>query len=166
MNETIGKRIANLRKEKNLKQDNLAEMLNVSPQAVSKWENDLTCPDISILPSLAKILGVSVDELLSGKQEIEPVVTLVPEEKRKDIKEMMLRITVESVEGDKVRINLPVPLIQAAIEMGLDISEVSGNNNLKNIDFTKILEMAKKGAVGNLVEVESAEGDKVNIFIE
>ncbi len=166
MNETIGKRIANLRKEKNLKQDNLAEMLNVSPQAVSKWENDLTCPDISILPSLAKILGVSVDELLSGKQEIEPVVTLVPEEKRKDIKEMMIRITVESVEGDKVRINLPVPLIQAAIEMGLDISEVSGNNNLKNIDFTKILEMAKKGAVGNLVEVESAEGDKVNIFIE
>ena len=166
MNETIGKRIANLRKEKNLKQDNLAEMLNVSPQAVSKWENDLTCPDISILPSLAKILGVSVDELLSGKQEIEPVVTLVPEEKRKDIKEMMLRITVESVEGDKVRINLPVPLIQAAIEMGLDISEVSGNNNLKNIDFTKIIEMAKKGAVGNLVEVESAEGDKVNIFIE
>ena len=144
MNETIGKRIANLRKEKNLKQDNLAEMLNVSPQAVSKWENDLTCPDISILPSLAKILGVSVDELLSGKQEIEPVVTLVPEEKRKDIKEMMLRITVESVEGDKVRINLPVPLIQAAIEMGLDISEVSGNNNLKNIDFTKILEMAQK----------------------
>ena len=166
MNETIGKRIASLRKEKNLKQDNLAEMLNVSPQAVSKWENDLTCPDISILPSLAKILGVSVDELLSGKQEIEPVVTLVPEEKRKDIKEMMLRITVESVEGDKVRINLPVPLIQAAIEMGLDISEVSGNNNLKNIDFTKILEMAKKGAVGNLIEVESAEGDKVNIFIE
>ena len=82
MNETIGKRIANLRKEKNLKQDNLAEMLNVSPQAVSKWENDLTCPDISILPSLAKVLGVSVDELLSGKQEIEPVVTLVPEEKR------------------------------------------------------------------------------------
>ena len=50
MEMTIGKRIAALRREKNLKQDDLAQMLEVSPQAVSKWENDQTCPDISLLP--------------------------------------------------------------------------------------------------------------------
>ena len=64
--ETLGKRISENRKAKNIKQDELAEMLLVSPQAVSKWENDLSCPDISVLPELSKILGITVDELLSG----------------------------------------------------------------------------------------------------
>ena len=50
---TLGRRIAQLRKEKELKQDDLAQMLDVSAQAVSKWENDQTCPDISLLPRLA-----------------------------------------------------------------------------------------------------------------
>ena len=112
MEMTIGNRIAALRREKNLKQDDLAQMLEVSPQAVSKWEHDQTCPDISLLPKLAKILGVSVDELLSGKQELQPVVTLVPEDQRKDIKDMMLRIVVDSADGDKVRVNLPMALVQ------------------------------------------------------
>lgn len=69
MDMTIGKRITALRHEKELKQDQLAEMLNVSPQAVSKWENNQTCPDISLLPRLAEILGVTVDELLTGKKK-------------------------------------------------------------------------------------------------
>ena len=92
MNTTLGKRIAALRREKGLKQDELAEKLGVSAQAVSKWENDQTCPDISLLPSLAKTLGVSVDELLSGKQESAPIVQVLPQNQRKDIKDMVLRI--------------------------------------------------------------------------
>jgi len=46
MEKTLGKRIAELRKKKGLKQETLAEKLAVSPQAVSKWENDQTCPDM------------------------------------------------------------------------------------------------------------------------
>ena len=134
MEMTIGKRIAALRREKNLKQDDLAQMLEVSPQAVSKWENDQTCPDISLLPKLAKILGVSVDELLSGKQELQPVVTLAPEDQRKDIKDMVLRIVVDSADGDKVRVNLPMALVQLAMEMGMEMPQVSGNDALKDID--------------------------------
>ena len=163
---TIGKRIAALRREKGLKQDDLAGMLEVSPQAVSKWENDQTCPDISLLPGLAKILGITVDELLSGKQENAPVVTMVPEQQRKDIKDMLLRITVDSHEGDKVRVNLPMALVQVALEMGMEMPQVSGNNALKNIDWTKIMELVRHGAMGNLVEVESADGDTVRIFVE
>ncbi len=166
MENTLGKRITNLRKAKELKQEQIAEMLHVSPQAVSKWENDLTCPDISILPELAKILGVSIDELLIGKKEEAKVVSIVPEEKRKDISELMLRIVVESVDGDKVKVNLPMALIEAAINMGIEIPEVSGKVNLNNIDFNKILELVKKGAVGNLIEVESSDGDTVKIFVE
>ena len=166
MEMTIGKRIAALRREKNLKQDDLAQMLEVSPQAVSKWENDQTCPDISLLPKLAKILGVSVDELLSGKQELQPVVTLVPEDQRKDIKDMMLRIVVDSADGDKVRVNLPMALVLLAMEMGMEMPQVSGNDALKDIDWAQVMELVRHGAMGNLVEVESADGDIVRIFVE
>ena len=166
MEMTIGKRIAALRREKNLKQDDLAQMLEVSPQAVSKWENDQTCPDISLLPKLAKILGVSVDELLSGKQELQPVVTLVPEEQRKDIKDMMLRIVVDSSDGDKVRVNLPMALVQLAMEMGMEMPQISGNDALKSIDWAQVMDLVRHGAIGNLVEVESADGDIVRIFVE
>ena len=166
MEMTIGKRIAALRREKNLKQDDLAQMLEVSPQAVSKWENDQTCPDISLLPKLAKILGVSVDELLSGKQELQPVVTLVPEDQRKDIKDMVLRIVVDSADGDKVRVNLPMALVQLAMEMGMEMPQVSGNDALKDIDWAQVMELVRHGAMGNLVEVESADGDIVRIFVE
>ena len=166
METTIGKRIAALRREKGLKQDDLAQMMEVTPQAVSKWENDQTCPDISLLPKLAGTLGVSVDELLCGKQEAKPVVTLVPEEQRKDIRDMMLRIAVNSNEGDKVRVNLPLALVQAAIDMGLDMPQVSGNDALKSIDWTQIMTLVSRGAMGNLVEVESADGDTVRVFVE
>lgn len=166
MEMTIGKRIAALRREKNLKQDDLAQMLEVSPQAVSKWENDQTYPDISLLPKLAKILGVSVDELLSGKQELQPVVTLVPEDQRKDIKDMMLRIVVDSADGDKVRVNLPMALVQLAMEMGMEMPQVSGNDALKDIDWAQVMELVRHGAMGNLIEVESADGDIVRIFVE
>ena len=166
MEMTFGKRIAALRREKNLKQDDLAQMLEVSPQAVSKWENDQTCPDISLLPKLAKILGVSVDELLSGKQELQPVVTLVPEDQRKDIKDMMIRIVVDSADGDKVRVNLPMALVQLAMEMGMEMPQVSGNDALKDIDWAQVMELVRHGAMGNLVEVESADGDIVRIFVE
>lgn len=167
MESTLGKRIAMLRRQKELKQDDLAQMLDVSPQAVSKWENDQTCPDISLLPKLAQILGVSVDELLSGKTAaMEPAVRILPPEERKDIKEMMLRIVVDSADGDKVRVNLPLALVQIALDTGLAMPQLSGNEALKNIDLNQIMELVRQGAIGNLVEVESADGDVVRIFVE
>jgi len=161
---TLGRRIAQLRKEKELKQDDLAQMLDVSAQAVSKWENDQTCPDISLLPRLARILGVSVDELLSGKQE--PAVRILPAEQRKDINDMMLRFVVDSAVGDKVRMNLPVALLQLALDTGMVLPQVSGNDALKNIDLRQVMELIHHGAIGNIFEVESANGDTVRLFVE
>ena len=167
MELTLGKRIAMLRRQKGLKQDTLAEVLGVSPQAVSKWENDQTCPDISLLPKLAELLEVSVDELLSGKKmELEQTAKVLPPEERKDIKEMMLRIVVDSADGDRVRVNLPMALVQVAMEMGMEMPQVSGNAALKNIDLSQILAMVQQGAIGNLVEVESSDGDVVRVFVE
>ena len=164
---TLGKRIAMLRRQKGLKQEDLANTLGVSSQAVSKWENDQTCPDISLLPKLAALLGVTVDELLSGKkEELATTAKVLPPEERKDLRDMMLRIVVDSADGDRVRVNLPMALVQLAIEMGTEMPQVSGNAALKNIDLVQILAMAQQGAIGNLVEVESADGDVVRIFVE
>ena len=166
METTMGNRIAMLRRKKELKQDAMAEMLGVSPQAVSKWENDQSCPDISLLPKLAKILGVTVDELLTGESGETPEVKMLPPEQRKDTKDMMLRIVVDSAEGDKIRVNLPFALVQAAADMGIQIPQINGNDALKDIDLGQLLTLVQHGAVGNLVEVESADGDVVRIFVE
>lgn len=166
MNTTLGERIAALRHEKKLKQDELAEKLGVSPQAVSKWENDQSCPDISLLPLLAEILGVSVDELLSGKARELPAVRMLPESERRDIKDMMLRIVIKRSDGDVVRVNLPLAIIEIAIDSGLNMSQVSGNESLRSIDLKRIMDMVRQGAIGNIVEVEDADGDTVQIFVE
>ena len=165
METTLGKRIAALRKQKELRQDDIAQLLDVSPQAVSKWENDQTCPDIGLLPKLAQILGVTTDELLSGKHALQEVRVLPPEE-RKDIKDMLLRIIVDSSDGDKVRINLPMALVQVALDMGTEMPQISGKEALKNIYLNQIMELVRQGAIGNLVEVESVDGDTVRIFVE
>ena len=74
--ETMGRRIAALRRQAGLTQEQVAERLGVTAQAVSKWENDVSCPDISLLPGLAELLGVSTDELL-GVRPVEPRVLFV-----------------------------------------------------------------------------------------
>ena len=66
--KTIGQNIANLRKEKGVKQDELARALNISAQAVSKWENGGT-PDIELIPAIADFFGVSTDALF-GRDEV------------------------------------------------------------------------------------------------
>ena len=72
MEQTIGRRIMENRKQLGLTQDQLAERLGVTAQAVSKWENDQSCPDITMLPKLAEIFGTSTDDLLgcSGPQKV------------------------------------------------------------------------------------------------
>lgn len=162
---TIGKRISEYRKKKNLKQDELAEMLGVSAQAVSKWENDLSCPDISLLPELSRILGISIDELVQGKKE-EPIISILPEENRKDIDKMMIRIIIDSADGDHVRVNLPVMLVKIAIDTGMSIPEIGGNDVFKSIDFAQIFNMVELGVIGNLVEIESGDGSVIKIFVE
>lgn len=64
----IGKQIAALRKERGFTQESLSEILNVSPQAVSKWENGHALPETSLLPSLASVLDTSIDSLLTDSK--------------------------------------------------------------------------------------------------
>ncbi|MGM9590082.1 MAG: helix-turn-helix domain-containing protein [Faecousia sp.] len=76
--ETLGKRIAAHRKRLGLTQDGLAEQLGVTAQAVSKWENDQSCPDITMLPKLVKIFEITTDELLGVERKPEPIPPVEP----------------------------------------------------------------------------------------
>ena len=77
MKKTLGMMIAELRKQHGMTQLELAEKMGVTDKAVSKWERDLSCPDINSIPNLAEILGVSVEELMQIKKEAEAPVSKV-----------------------------------------------------------------------------------------
>lgn len=163
MNETFGQRFSNLRKKQGLKQEDIANKVNVTAQAVSKWENDLSAPDISILPTLADILNVTLDELL-GREIIE--TKIIPEQERKDINSMLLKIKIISSDGDKVKINLPLAIIKVCFDSGMSMPSINGKDVLNNIDFNQIFTLIEAGVVGKLVEIESADGDIVEITVE
>ena len=163
MKETFGQRFARLRKNLGFKQDDIAEKVNISAQAVSKWENDLSAPDISTLPILADILNVSLDELLGREVEQTKVV---PEEERKDINSMLLKINILSADGDKVKVNIPLAIIKLCIDAEMELPNINSKNSLKNIDFNQVFMLINAGVIGKLVEVESADGDTVSISVE
>ncbi|WP_455039635.1 helix-turn-helix domain-containing protein [Lancefieldella parvula] len=233
--ETLGRRIARLRLAKIATQERLAKELSVSPQAVSKWENDINYPDISLLPDLARFLGVSVDELLSGanasaqesasaqksatevvsidsdkleeiveepaKQENEGVATqssgfsfgklfgksVVKVEKNDDDdnddnKEKKgvrvgngsakhgLHVYVVSNNGDVVDMCVPLGLAKFALNSGIQISGNYLNQEIKdqlsNINLDALMEVAKTGESGTLMDIISANGDVVKIWFD
>ena len=83
--QTLGQKIAELRKTKNMTQLELANKLNITDKAVSKWERDISCPDINTFPKLAEILGVSVDELLQANKAVSD------SKENKDIVDLVLK---------------------------------------------------------------------------
>ena len=166
MNESIGSRIAKYRKGKGLTQEALANQMGVSSQAVSKWETDASCPDITALPQLCKILGITTDKLLTGNNSD---VKLVSGAERKSMEELTFRVKILSAQGDKVRVNLPMSLVKIALDIGVDVvPNVGGDNTqmLKSIDMEKVVKMVEQGLVGKLVEIESADGDIVEVVVE
>lgn len=164
MNETFGQRFTRLRKEKNFTQEEIALKLSISAQAVSKWENDISMPDISILTSIADIFDITLDELL-GREKKQDVI-LVNEEDKKDINKMVLRMKVVSSDGSKVNINIPIPLLKVCIESGMEMPQVNGSKHFSNIDIKQIYALIEQGVIGELMTVESSEGDKVVIVVE
>lgn len=162
--QTIGEKISELRKGKKMTQEQLAEIMHVSSQAVSKWENDLSIPDLPILVQLADYFQVSLDEIVRPQKE-QPV-RYVDQVTKKPMEQMTLHIYVLSSDGDKVKINLPMGLVKVAIETGMKMPNMGGNESLKEIDFEQIYAMVESGLIGKIVEIESSDGDKVEIVVD
>lgn len=235
--ETLGRRIARLRLAKTATQERLAKELNVSPQAVSKWENDINYPDISLLPDLARFLGVSVDELLSGasasaqessaaqeraaEKSTAEVVAIAADEPAEIVEEPIekdnqgiaaqssgfsfgklfgksmvkvekndeadgskkkgvrlgngsakhgLHVYVVSDDGDVVDMCVPLGLAKFVLNSGIQVSGSYLNQEtqeqLSNINLDALMEAAKTGESGTLVDITSADGDVVKIWFD
>ena len=236
--ETLGRRIARLRLARTATQERLAKELNVSPQAVSKWENDINYPDISLLLDLARFLGVSVDELLSGasastqesaatqesavvQESAAEVISVAADEPAEIVEELTeqdnqdiavqssgfsfgklfgksmvkvekndeadgskkkgvrlgngsakhgLHVYVVSDDGDVVDMCVPLGLAKFVLNSGI---QVSGNylnqetqEQLSNINLDALMDAAKTGESGTLVDITSADGDVVKIWFD
>ena len=235
--ETLGRRIARLRLAKTATQERLAKELNVSPQAVSKWENDINYRDISLLPDLARFLGVSVDELLSGasastqgsasaqesaaEKSTAEVVAVAADEpveiveepaeldnqgiatqssgfsfgklfgksmvkvekndeadgsKKKGVRlgngsaKHGLHVYVVSDDGDVVDMCVPLGLAKFVLNSGIQVSGSYLNQEtqeqLSNINLDALMDAAKTGESGTLVDITSADGDVVKIWFD
>lgn len=161
-NETFGQRFQRLRKNAKLTQEDVAAKLNITAQAVSKWENDVSAPDISVLAELSDLLNVTLNELLGKQAE----TSLVPEQHRKNINDMFFRIKVLSGEGDKVNVNIPLALAKVIVDSGAELPKIEGKDVLNNIDFKQVFDLVERGVIGKIVEVESKDGDNVEIWVE
>ena len=235
--ETLGRRIARLRLARTATQERLAKELNVSPQAVSKWENDINYPDISLLPDLARFLGVSVDELLSGasasaqesvaaqkstaEKSTAEVVSVAADEPAEIVEEPTeqdnqgiaaqssgfsfgklfgksmikvekndeadgskkkgvrlgngsakhgLHVYIVSDDGDVVDMCVPLGLAKFVLNSGIQVSGSYLNQEtqeqLSNINLDALMDAAKTGESGTLVDITSADGDVVKIWFD
>ncbi len=124
MKKTLGTMISSLRKDKGMTQLELAEIMGVTDKAVSKWERDLSCPDINSIPKLAEILEISVEDLMQGKTEI----------KEQDTKEKK-----ENISRNKVDEIIDTALKGIGIAMGIAVTVLSVLGELEiNAAFTML----------------------------
>ena len=155
---TLGARLQELRKQKGLTQEQLAEKLNITNQSVSKWEKDINAPDITLLVELADLFETSVDYLL-GRGENKPMVNTT----HKSIDQLVFKIRILSADKDRVNINLPLSIVKILAKDG----ELKMLKDKKiDIDINQLIALAEQGVVGELVDIESVEGDKVKIVVE
>jgi transcriptional regulator with XRE-family HTH domain len=162
MEETFGQRFTRLRKEKGLTQEEVANRLHVSAQAVSKWETGSSLPDLGLVGTIVDLFQITIDELLGREGKVTTVGKELTDE---ETDSKLLKVRVLSSDGDTVKINLPIGVLRIMLKSGSSI-DVSGNKALENIDFKQIIALVKKGVIGDLVSVHSAEGDVVTISVD
>lgn len=164
MEKTIGKKLYDLRKQSGFTQDYVAEKLGVSAQAVSKWENDIACPDIMTLPNIAELYGITIDELFKN----DDVQSNAKYEKTEAINEneLVLRVYVDSVHGDTVKVTLPYPVVKELAVVGKNISSIISGIDLSGVDFDTIFAMVENGMLGEFVNIESQNGDIIRVVVE
>ncbi len=163
----IGKNIASLRKQSNLTQEQLATKLGVSPQAISKWENETSCPDITLLTQIADCFNVTVDELLRNDENEILVISennkSIPNDNAKieSSKFSKIVITIDSNSPFKkpVTVNVPLSLVKAGLNIG-------NSFGLDKAISSKIYEIISNGNLDEIVSVNTEQGETVTIKIQ
>ena len=152
----LGEKIKSLRKQKNISQEVFANYLGVSFQAVSKWENGNTMPDVTLIPAIASFFGVSTDELFDfNLYEIEKNVEAIVDEHTKywdtDLKkcEQILRDGLKKYPGNDILLTCLMGILldmeqnDEVINIGKALVESTKNDDLR-FDAHRIMAMAYK----------------------
>ena len=107
--ERTGQLITELRKEKGLTQKQLADALNVTDKAVSKWERGLSFPDISMLEPISDVLGISIMELLAGERQ--EASDMISREEAQKIISASVELSDEEIRHKKERSRLIITIL-------------------------------------------------------
>lgn len=161
--ETIGSRISQARKAKGFTQEQFSQMLDVTAQAVSKWENDVSCPDIQLLPKIAELLDMTTDELLTGKKGKHKEAN---QNADIDTSNLKVNINVTKPNQNPVNVSLPLSMIKKFAKIGNGISGIIGNGAIDSIKFDEILTLIENGATGEILNVVSEDNTNVSITIK
>ena len=148
----IGEKIKSLRKAKRLTQEQLAEYLNISAQAVSKWETGMTTPDVDMLPRLASFFQTSVDDLLDYDRyridaEVDKLVEQsVPLRKEQEKAEAFYRVALKQYPNNEVLLNcllmvIPNNRLQEKLAIGERLLDCSTDDEIR-LDVLRLLALA------------------------
>ena len=193
--ETLGRRIARMRLEHAMTQERLANIANVSAQAVSKWENDQSYPDILLLPLLAETFGVTVDELLGVEDATERMAPVVepapaPEPEATPAPELEPEVALESepepasepeptpaldIDGPASHVRLRViragrdavnlTIPLAAARLVTNVASYFPERLIEGVDIAGLFQGAQNAGKGTLVDVDD-DHDHVIITLE
>lgn len=151
----LGKNIANFRKQKGLTQAELGDLLGVSNQAVSKWEMEMTMPDVMLLPEIAKVLGVDLNDLYGTTKEIPEIYVPIPKSETNTQDRRILNISAK-IEGVDVKIRMPGKVLQSIMDLCFD------DDDDQKKAITEILDGTMSGSV---IDVDN-ENCKAKICVE
>lgn len=148
--KTIGMNIANRRRAAGMTQEQVAEKMNVTAQAVSKWENDQASPDADTLVRLSRLFGASVDDLLTGSN-----LPVVAEATPENIAKRILHITVVNkgegtgVPDVNVDLRIPAAVVRAAV------NTAAGAFGVDKDQIEIVNQMLESGVIGDVVNTST-----------
>ena len=164
---TIGQNIAELRKKKGLTQEELAEKMCVTAQAVSKWERDASYPDVTVLSALAQALGVSVAAILEGEQSAPELKEAAPDAIARRVVCIDAHLGPANMDA---KVQFPVTALKKMMDNGVlkqmidDEDDEDGEEDYLLI--SSVLKSAvEMGCVGPIMNVD-ANGTQVRISVE
>ena len=151
--KTIGDNIATRRAKLGMTQEQLAEKMNVTAQAVSKWERDLSYPDVDTISKLASLFGCSIDALVSGASPV------LQKDNPESIERRIVHIFAKA-EDSNVHVRVPAACFSEMVKEGGILGNIG---DLPGI--STVTEMIKAGVSGEIVNAEK-DGKTVVISVE
>jgi len=158
MRNSIGNNIAKYRKQAGMTQAELAEKINVSVQAISKWENDISHPDVERIGELALALNTSAESIINGESSV--LTTTLKSNVDFSKRLILITVNVTSIKRTDITLRIPMELFVKAKEDGT-LNTVIGDS-MKDIPES-VFEMIMSGVVGPIVNIKR---DEVCIAIE